>query len=107
MAGDGCRAAAAVICLCRASILCLCRAVCALVRAHTACFGDGDRAAPARRPDQGRAAAHSCPPAVGASAPATRGAAAELVDELVEDVGEAYSELTIVRRFVSVSVIRI
>ena len=36
------------------------------------------------------------PAAVGAGAPATRGAAAELVDELVEDVGEAGSELAFV-----------
>ena len=89
-------AAAAVFCLCRASILCLRRAVCALVRARTACFGDGDLSAAARRSDEGRAAAHSCPAAVGAGAPATRGAAAELVDELVEDVGEACSELVLV-----------
>ena len=67
------------------------------VRARTACFGDGDLSAPARRADEDCSAAHSCPSAVGAGAPATRGAAAELVDELVEDVGEAYSELTIAR----------
>ena len=55
-------------------------------------------ASAARRSNEGRRAAeHSCPTAVGAGAPATRGAAAELVDELVEDMGEAGSDLTNVR----------
>ena len=90
---------AAVLCLCRAAaaVLSVCRAVCALVGAAAAVIRRGGLASAAHRSDQGRAAAaHSCPPAVGAGAPATRGAAAELVDELVEDVGEASSELVLV-----------
>ena len=79
---------------CRAAVVCLCCAIYALVRMRTACFGDGDLSAPARCSNQGRAAEHSCPAAVGAGgAPATRRAAAKLVHELVEDVGEAGSEL--------------
>ena len=65
-------------------------------RAAAAIFGDGDLSAPARRSGKDCSTAIVCPAALGAGAPATRRAAAELVDELVEDVGEASSELVLV-----------
>ena len=75
-----------------ASVVSLRRAVRLLSARPRPCFGDGDLSAPARRSDQGRAAADCYPTAVRAGAPATRGAAAELVDELVAHRGEAGSE---------------